>query len=421
MTLDRELDGKIVEAIKQNAVRVPPFPAAVLKLSAVIQRPTHSLDEVVNVVQQDPALAASVLRVANSVYFRRDEAVTGLKKAITRIGEKELSHVVMAAGLSRTALAPGPLSALRRQVWHEALVGATLSEVVARAVGRNPEEHFVLGLLHDVGRLVAVVTLEKLLEGSKTEPRSADEWWPVVEQYHVELGLVLATKWGLPAMVSDVISQHHAPKPVGQYAPSAEVVAASDQLVILLQGRDTIDPEVLTAVRLLERAEQREQVAREIPLALGVVANMEQDIVPDTSRSLVIPASGGTPVPETLSPAPVTRTASPSPSPSPAPSAPAPGSPAQAMLKPFSVGLPAKGVTCEGTGVSTSAVRFLSPVAMQLNFLVEVELTAHGGPFRMLAKVQRCDARSEGHDVEVSPFALSGAAAQHWREFQHAG
>lgn len=418
MTLDRELDGKIVAAIKQNAVRVPPFPAAVMKLSAVIQRPTHSVDDVVAVVQQDPALAASVLRVANSVYFRRDDAVTGLKKAVVRIGEKELSNLVMAAGLSRTALAPGPLSALRRQVWHDALVGATLSEVVARAVGHNPEEHFVLGLLHDVGRLVAVVTLEKLLEGSKTAPLPADEWWPVVEQYHVELGLVLATKWGLPPMVSDVISQHHVARPVGEYASSAEVVAASDQLVILLQGGDSIDPESLTAVRLLERAEQREAVAKEIPLALGVVATMEQDIVPDTTPSLVIPRSRPSPAP------PVTRpTPEPSPvlSPPSSPQTPAPTPLPQAPLKPFSVGLPARGVSCEGVGVSTSAVRFLSPVAMQLNFLVEVELTTHGAPFRMLAKVQRCEARSGGtHDVEVTPFALSGPAAQHWREFQHA-
>lgn len=417
MTLDRELDGKIVAAIKQNAVRVPPFPAAVMKLSAVIQRPTHSIDEVVEVVQQDPALAASVLRVANSVYYRRDEPVTGLKKAIVRIGEKELGHLVMAAGLSRTALAAGPLSALRRQVWHEALLGATLSEVVARSLGRNPEEHFVLGLLHDVGRLVAVVTLEKLLEGSKTAPRPAEEWWAVVEQYHVELGLVLAARWGLPGVVSDVISQHHVSRPVGQYAPSAEVVASSDQLVILLQGRDTIDPDSLGAVRVLEHAEQRDQVAREIPLALGVVATMEQDIVPDSTPSLVIPISVVMPAP---TPVP---TPAPTPAPAPPPRAVASLVPTPApvvQLKPFSVGLPTKGVTCEGVGVSSSAVRFMSPVAMQLNFLVEVELTTHGAPFRMLAKVQRCDAAGGGkHDVEVTPFALSGPAAQHWREFQH--
>jgi HD-like signal output (HDOD) protein len=416
MTLDRELDAKIVAAIKQNAVRVPPFPAAVMKLSAVIQRPTHSVEDVVDVVQQDPALAASVLRVANSVYYRRDEPVTGLKRAIVRIGEKELSHLVMAAGLSRAALAAGPLSALRRQVWHEALLGATFSEVVARSLDHNPEEHFVLGLLHDVGRLVAVVTLEKLLEGSKTEPRPSEEWWAVVEQYHVELGLVLAARWGLPAVVSDVISQHHAPKPVGQYAPSADIVAASDQLVILLQGRDTLEQDSLGIVRLLERAEQREQVAREIPLALGVVATMEQDIVPDSTPSLVIPISVVTPVPTPRTPVPA-----PAPTPPGAVASPMPSPPPEAQLKPFSVGLPTKGVTCEGVGVSRSAVRFMSPVAMQLNFLVEVELTAQGAPFRMLAKVQRCDAAGGGkHDVEVSPFALSGPAAKHWREFQHA-
>ncbi|MEW5738139.1 MAG: HDOD domain-containing protein [Myxococcota bacterium] len=379
-----DLDAEIVSLMKQNAVRVPPYPAAALKLQALLSRAEHSLDEVVDVVKSDPTLAAAVLRVANSVYFRRGQPATTLKAAVQRVGEKELGRLAMAAGLAHTALKSGPLAELRRGVWHQALTSAVVCEVLARATGGAADEAFVLGLLHDVGKLVALGTLEQILQRHPKEPhRTAAEWGQVVERYHVELGLVLAARWGLPEVVSDAISQHHASTPVGPFASQVELVAAGDVLVALLEAGVSVTEESLRVVSWLGTSEQRREVALAVADAPAVVASFEPDP----------PVANGRTAVRCHTPPPVER-ADPE----------------------FSVRLVTKDVVCEGVGLTPSMVRFSSAIPLAPNFLSELELEVGNEQVRFWAKVSRCESCGAVHQVDAAPFALAGETLERWQQ-----
>lgn len=379
-----DLDAEIVSLMKQNAVRVPPYPAAALKLQRLLGQAEHDLDDVVEVVKGDPTLAAAVLRVANSVYFRRGQPATTLKAAVHRVGEKELGRLALAAGLAHVALESGPLADLRRAVWHDAMTAAVVCELLARVTGGDHEEAFVLGLLHDVGRLVALGTIEQILQrfpGARAKP--AAEWSAVVERYHVELGLVLAARWGLPDVVSDAISQHHAAVPLGPYSALVQLVMAGDQLVHLLDARVAVNEQALGAVPWLSTGVQRVAVAQALADIATVVASFEPDAPAQKGKSLVCPA---------------------------------PAAPDEAPPDPgFSVRLLSKDVSCDGLKLTPSMIRFVSAAAVAPNFLSELELTVGDETVRFWAKVVRCETCGDVHHVEAAPFALAGEVLERWR------
>jgi putative nucleotidyltransferase with HDIG domain len=111
----------------------------------------------------------------------------------------------------------------------ESLAGAVLCQELARLRGLRQEEAYLLGLLHDFGKVVACSCMESLLEkdGVGSE-RSLAEWARMVERHHVALGVRVAEAWELPPLVRDAISAHHGTIGASREAGLIEVVKASD-------------------------------------------------------------------------------------------------------------------------------------------------------------------------------------------------
>lgn len=144
--------------------------------------PQHSLAQVVDAVKVDPLLAAAVLRIANSASHSRGQPTTSLFTAITRIGEKELARLALASGLGVASTGAGPLLALRRGAMQDALTSALICERLAPEFGLDAEHLFLEGLLHDVGRLVALATLELILAQHPKAPPMEPAAWLVLAQ-----------------------------------------------------------------------------------------------------------------------------------------------------------------------------------------------------------------------------------------------
>jgi len=379
-----DLDAAIVDLMKRSAVRVPTCPTTALKLRSVMENAEHEVRDVVDVVKTDPALAAAVLRVANSVYFQRGQAATTVKAAVQRVGEKELERLALAAGLARELLREGPLAQVRRAIWHDAMTSAVACEALARTrPGIPPDEAFLVGLLHDVGRLVAVGAIEQIIAEHPTmSARSTEDWDDVVERYHVELGLVLAARWALPDVVSDVISQHHAAIAVGPWADMVALVVAGNQVAGLLSSGKPAVAQALETVPWLTSRQARELVAASLADAASLIADFE----PEPARLSPVSMVAEPPI--------------------------APLAPSEA----FTVRLVAKDVRCRGVVLAPGRAQFLSQRALVPHYLVELELSRAGDEVRAWTKVVACQPTSGGYLVEAVPFALSSAADQGWNQ-----
>ncbi|MGC4092536.1 MAG: HDOD domain-containing protein [Polyangiaceae bacterium] len=195
------------ELISRGDFVVPPYPAAALRLRRLIGGGRFGLGEVADVVSSDPALAATLLRIANSATYRGSGApITNLARAVNRLGAKSIASLALTAGISAAALDQGPLVDVKYRVWRRSLTCALASQKLASLRGIEPEEAFLAGLLYGFGRSVAVGCLERVIPKGTTQARPLLDWLAAVEPHRHTLAKRVAESWQLPAELVEVLS-----------------------------------------------------------------------------------------------------------------------------------------------------------------------------------------------------------------------
>ena len=168
-------------------------------------------DDLVSVASTDPVLAGSVLQVANSAAFARSTPARDVQQTVTYIGAARASRVILAAAL-RPLLSIGGGESL----WRHSLDAAVVAEVLAhRSTRLNPHEAYVLGLLHDVGKLLLnIAPAEARAANDRLVTAGVPQQVAEIITYgadHALAGALVLRDWGLPADLVAAVEQHHQP------------------------------------------------------------------------------------------------------------------------------------------------------------------------------------------------------------------
>lgn len=223
---------------------LPPPPRLFLELGRLMQDPDVGTAEVANVVSQDPALVAKVLRLCNSAYFSTGRMITDIRSAVTRLGMQTLQRMVLAGETFGRGDVPG----LDREAMQERAMRT--SRLAARLLtGPSSELAATAGLLAEVGKLLPGV--------NRGGP---DDKGP----HYAEAGAYLLGLWGLPMPIVEAVAYHHHPGRVrmsGFWVPGAVHVASS------LVAGTPLDEDYLRSVCQIERLPQWRALAEELASA----------------------------------------------------------------------------------------------------------------------------------------------------------
>jgi HD-like signal output (HDOD) protein len=191
-------------------------PSLSLRILNLVATPSAEISELARIISADPALSAGVLNVANSTYYRGLSEIETVRDAVTRLGLDEVGRV--AGALSAKSLfnpklklelqSYGPrFSALYRRAVTVATAAAGLA---MRRPGGRSDRAYLGGMLHDVGRTVALRSLALLsLDGQVKLGLGSPRLDRVVERVHLELGGELHQEWQLPQYLTVLAVRHH--------------------------------------------------------------------------------------------------------------------------------------------------------------------------------------------------------------------
>ncbi|MFT3841142.1 MAG: HDOD domain-containing protein [Myxococcaceae bacterium] len=375
------LEEALVARVKQGKLPLPPFPPVAAKLARVLSRADFELDQVVALMKSDAALAGAVLKVANSVAYSRGQEIATLPGAVMRIGARELSRHVLASGLQQAFGSPGPLSGLRRRVWRESLASAFVCQTLAKAGGHGSGElEFTAGLLHDVGKVVALSLLEELFKGKQAGPREESEWWALVERFHLELGMVLAAQWQLPKEIEAVVLGHHE-GPTGELL--MRQVRVADEVVALLESKPCVTEADLKELGRLTSAECA-ALAQALPQLPALIEAFAPTPAPETKwASVVVRLSR------------IARLAGPG-------------------REVAIVGAAHGPVKAELFEVGPLEFRVRAAVEAKANLLVQVKVSPE---LSMSANVVASEREGNRHEWTLRPYALSESTSRQWERF----
>lgn len=213
---DGELAARLLLHFRENKPAPSSLPAISLQVLNAVADPDLSLAEVSRLIAQDPAMSAGVLKVANSPTYAGAQEVESLRDAVTRLGVAEVGRV---AGMvaARSLFQPQVRSEFSAfgpkwsELFAESVVAARGALWLSMRVrGVNGDHVFLAGLLHDLGRSVALRSLAALCvsEGAKLDPYDlrVDR---VLERVHCEVGGEVDQAWNLPRFATLVTVRHH--------------------------------------------------------------------------------------------------------------------------------------------------------------------------------------------------------------------
>lgn len=181
--------------------------------------PTTSLRTLGAAAERDPALAARLLRLANSAYYGRSNRITAVTPAVTLLGGQVVRGlaVTMALGLS------GEHGPLPEGFWERATATAAGSQLVAAEVGAVAGDAFCVGLLRDVGQALLFRAAPRdyaaISRGHdhRTLPAAERAWCGTTSG---EVSTAALSAAGLPQAICSAIGASHAEEEGGPAAAS---------------------------------------------------------------------------------------------------------------------------------------------------------------------------------------------------------
>ncbi len=262
-----------LESLLSRITEIPTLPTSVLRVMQMIEDPFCSSSDLARVIQADPAMAAKVLKLANSSYYGFRQKIANVPQAVTLLGFATLKNTLLAAAvfdMFRISSTGFDLPAL----WVHSVSAATAAKLLAKRV-RYPqaEKAFTAALLHDVGKIVMARflpdALGEVVDVVRREGLAMyDAERKVIGLAHPALGAWVLGKWGLPAPVVEAVEFHHHPTRAQTSFDLAALVYLSNVLAHrsgLGCGGDTlpreVDPMVLEYFSLNEAAMEEMQDA----------------------------------------------------------------------------------------------------------------------------------------------------------------
>lgn len=205
------------ELVLAHLDSLPTLSAIAVRVLQVTAAGDSSAHEVVDLVRNDQSLTAKVLSFVNASAMGVGTHVTTLERAVPLIGFATLRSIVLATSvLDCFGGGVGDGAFPRREFWKHSLGVACASRRLAavRPEVADPEEAFVAGLLHDLGKVALATVFPKAYERiaadvNRSRADIADAERSIMGLDHTVAGRRLAERWKLPRPLQDVIWLHH--------------------------------------------------------------------------------------------------------------------------------------------------------------------------------------------------------------------
>ncbi len=203
--LAQELKGILIKRIQSDQLVVPTIPAVVLKAQEVLREgDATAAKRAVEILEQDPFLAARALRIAAGSKPGGGAKKPTLSDALNKLGPRGVKALLVEATAQKVFVSrDAAIANALRRIWEHSVAVATLArDVLALSGHPESEAAYLAGLLHDIGKpVVASILLEAERQTTELYNRpwiDCEEWVAAVGSTHRAVGLALAEKWQLP-------------------------------------------------------------------------------------------------------------------------------------------------------------------------------------------------------------------------------
>lgn len=209
-----------ISSIVNRVNQLPETPQIAFKVIRLLNDPDFEMDDLADVLSTDQALTAKLLKLCNSAYYGLSRKVTTVTEAIMVLGINTVKSIVLAV-TTKNSMNRGLMGYRMEsgELWQHSLNNAEVCRFLATKIDYyEPEEAFIAGLLHDVGKIIlnehALPEIYKATNLHLDENISLDQAERTILSFdHAAIGAALAEKWNFPIVLVEAIRNHHSLSP----------------------------------------------------------------------------------------------------------------------------------------------------------------------------------------------------------------
>ena len=278
----RDLKEKIIKAAKD----LPPMPDVIFKIQRTLLDPNAYAQQIADLIETDQALAARVLRYANSPFYGMTGKVSSVHHAAVILGFKTLGELTTIASFSELMGNKLPGYGYRAdELWRHCLAVALASRHIAQKL--NPElaiDALTAGLIHDLGKLILDPYVLKQRETFDDFMEATEQTFLKAEKHilgfdHAEIAYEICKHWNFPEPLAHCIKYHHYPS-LSDDNEMAYILHLADYIAVLSVSGYDMD-EILD---LQEEGTQdflrihHEEIKSISSVIIASIANIEEEL-----------------------------------------------------------------------------------------------------------------------------------------------
>jgi HD-like signal output (HDOD) protein len=207
--------SRVVAYVVEHELEPPTVPALAPRVLDALKDPRLDVAQLARTLENDQAISAKILTIANSAMFSPTKSVASLRDAITLLGIDQVAQI--AIGLAtRSLFNSGDRAelAVDRGRWnglfvHSMVTAFATADIVARQQRRASDQAFLSGLFHDVGKVVALRAISAMTVAGQWPSTSAEVLDEVLHRVHATHGKAIYERWALPPALLQVCEMHH--------------------------------------------------------------------------------------------------------------------------------------------------------------------------------------------------------------------
>lgn len=282
----------------ETCKNLPTLPHILLEFIAACNKPDSTNEDISQVINKDSSLTAKVMRMVNSAYYGLPNRVTSMEHALLLLGTDAVKNIAISASVFQAFAKTKSNSVLNLKLfWRHSLMCATVAKLIAKKVSySSPDEAFLSGLLHDIGKLVLWVNFSKeyadVLESSNNESDLLLAGEMRLGATHCEVGAWMIGQWNLQSFMADAVLYHHEPvHRVLDALPLVKIVFVANALSRETMGENDLRFRTAQEVCGVPRSEieavvsQAEQEVLEIARSLGIDIESSEGLPPAVSET----------------------------------------------------------------------------------------------------------------------------------------
>jgi putative nucleotidyltransferase with HDIG domain len=231
-----------VEDIVKQIEQLEPIPPVATQIMTMAKDPDSSMSEIADIILNDPALTANLLRTCNSAYFGFSRKVESVKDAISLVGLDHVVQLAMLHSVSRNFKnEPKGYGLGEGELWRHAVSSAYVAKILANKFGVVSKQHrlYTAALLKDIGKLIlgrfVAFSLEQiniLVQSQGLSFNDAEK--QIIGMNHEEIGAMVGEKWRFSDRMIYIIRNHHLSDESARQDLETSLVYLADMICMMM-------------------------------------------------------------------------------------------------------------------------------------------------------------------------------------------